>query len=264
MSGRYFVDAIDPVIIHLGPLALRWYGMAYVAGFVAGYGLITWLGRREGLLARDFDYGRLVSWIACGVIIGGRLGEVLFYRPGYYFEHPLEILAVWNGGMASHGGMIGVLIAVLLFARVTGTSTLVLLDLVAIGATPGLFFGRLANFINSELVGSVTTRPWAVIFPSVDLLPRHPVQLYQAFTEGPLLAVILLCVPYRRLRQGARLGTFMIAYAVLRVITESFREVDPGYLGLTLGWTNGQLLSLVMGGAGALLLLGTLRAAHSS
>ena len=250
MNRSYFIQTIDPVLFHVGPIMVRWYGLAYVAGFVVGLQLMKWVAKRDRLLPLQFDFESLVFHVAIGVIAGGRLGEVIFYSPGYYFSHPLEILALWKGGMSSHGGMIGVLISILVFCRKTSTNVIVLLDLVCIAATPGLFFGRLANFINSEMVGYVTTVPWAVIFPAYDSQPRHPVQLYQAFTEGPLILILLLALPYPRIGIGMRISVFMILYAVMRIFTEYFRQVDTSYLGLTFGMTNGQLLSLALGAVG--------------
>jgi len=255
-----YVSQLDPVAFHVGPLAIRWYGLAYIGGFLAGLGILAWLRRREKLLPPGAWMDDLVLYMVVGVVLGGRLGEVLLYRPAYYLQNPLEIFAIWKGGMASHGGMAGVVVAAALFAYRRGFPALILLDALALAAPVGLFLGRLANFVNGELVGAPTALPWAVVFPAFDDVPRHPVQIYQAIVEGPLLFLVLFLLPYPKYGFGTRAALFAVAYGVGRFATEPFRNVDPGYLGYTSGLTNGQIYSLVLAAAGAVLLV-TRRAA---
>jgi phosphatidylglycerol---prolipoprotein diacylglyceryl transferase len=251
----HYVDNLDPIAFTLGPLAVRWYGLGYLAGLLVGAAIVKWLQQKERLLPPGRWLEDLVLYMVLGVIVGGRLGEVLLYQPAYYFRHPLEIFAVWHGGMASHGGMVGVAVATYLFARKRNISYWILMDAIALAAPPGLFFGRIANFINGELVGKVSDVPWAVVFPSTDAFPRHPVQIYQALTEGPLLFLCLLALPYPRYGYGSRAAAFCIGYGVVRIATEFFREPDPDYLGSTFGLTNGQLFSAVLVMAGVWLFL---------
>jgi phosphatidylglycerol:prolipoprotein diacylglycerol transferase len=190
-----------------------------------------------------------VTWATVGIIVGGRLGYVLFYKPGYYLYNPLEALFLWRGGMSFHGGMLGVLIAIALFARRRNIPVLALGDIIAAAAPIGLFFGRIANFINGELYGRITDSPWGMVFPHGGPLPRHPSQLYQATLEGLVLFVILAVLVHRteiRRRQGFVGGVFLAGYAIARVIGETFREPDA-HLGFIIGpITMGQILSLPM------------------
>jgi phosphatidylglycerol:prolipoprotein diacylglycerol transferase len=239
----------DPIAIQIGPLAVRWYGLMYLAGFMA----FLWLGKRRaaaqpwhGMSGQDVD--DLLFYGVLGVILGGRLGQVLFYEPGYYFSHPLEILAVWKGGMAFHGGMLGVFVAMALWGRKTGKAFFQVTDFIAPLVPLGLFAGRIGNFINGELWGRVAdpALPWAMIFPRVDSLPRHPSPLYQAAGEGLLLFVILWLFSARQRAVGAVSGMFMIGYGVLRFAAEYFREPDYGIFGLSYTVSMGQWLSLPM------------------
>ena len=240
----------DPVAFSLGPLAVRWYGLMYLVGFA----LFWWLGR---LRARDAwrgmsrqDVEDLLFFGVLGVIIGGRLGYVLFYKPGYYLEHPLEALMLWKGGMASHGGIIGVIVVMWLFARARAKSFLSVADFVVPLVPLGLAAGRLGNFINGELWGRAadpTVWPWAMVFPQAgDGLPRHPSQLYQFALEG-LLLFILLWWYSRKPRPAGCVGSmFLIGYGVLRFIAEFGREPDA-FLGLlALRLSMGQWLSVPM------------------
>lgn len=260
---------IDPVIVQLGPVAIRWYALAYVAGLLLGWlamrALVTderaWQpGQRRPTVLELDD---LLVYAAIGVVVGGRAGHVLFYGLPYYASHPGEILQVWHGGMAFHGGLIGVILAVMLFARQKRISALTLFDLMAIVAPIGLFFGRLANFVNQELWGRVTDVPWAVVFftPEAGPFPRHPSQLYEAGLEGLLLfAVLGLCV--RRwgfARPGLYAGMFGIGYALCRSFSELFREPDPDSEKLAYGFTMGMALSLPMLIAGLVLVVAALR-----
>ena len=248
----------DPVALQLGPLAVRWYGLMYLAGFVA----FMVLGKRRaatqpwhGISAEDID--DLLTWGVIGVIVGGRLGQVLFYEPGYYLAHPLEILAVWKGGMSFHGGFLGVLVAMALWGRRRGKSFFEVTDFIAPLVPLGLMAGRIGNFINGELWGRVAdaSLPWAMVFPHVDALPRHPSPLYQAAGEGLLLFVLLWFYSARERPRGAVSGMFLIGYGVLRSAAEFFREPDAGVFGLSYTVSMGQWLSLPMIAVGIFLLV---------
>lgn len=238
---------------HLGPLqGLSWYGLMYVLGFTVGYFLLDYLRRHQFLPIKDATLTQdLLTYCIAGAVLGGRLGHVLFYNPAYYFSNPLEIFAVWRGGMASHGGILGLVLGLLLFSRKHNVPFLTLCDSAALAATPGLFFGRFGNFINGEMPGKVTDVPWAVIFannPEAGHVPRHPVQIYQALTEGLILFIILwFIVPRARFKKGFHTAAFIVSYALLRICTEYFRETSAelaSMFGEIL--TQGQLLSLAM------------------
>lgn len=240
----------DPVAIHIGPLAIRWYGLMYLAAFVAFMMLGRYRARQNilnGWLPRDVD--DLLFFGVIGVIVGGRLGEVLFFQPGYYFSHPLEIPAVWKGGMSFHGGFLGVLAAVWYYARKTDRAWLDVTDFIAPLIPLGLAAGRIGNFINGELWGRPAdpSLPWAMIFPQVDTVPRHPSQLYQAGLEGLTLFVLLWWFAAKPRPRGAVSGAFLIGYGVFRSVAEFFRNPDEGIFGvLTFGISMGQWLSLPM------------------
>lgn len=242
----------DPIAFSLGPLAVRWYGLMYLLAFFQFW----WLGRHRiqthpqlsqaGWTVQQLD--DLLFYGVLGVILGGRLGQVLFYEPGYYLAHPFEILAVWKGGMAFHGGLLGVLIAMGLYARKTRRSWLDITDFIAPLVPLGLASGRIGNFINGELWGRVAdpALPWAMVFPQVDNLPRHPSQLYQAGLEGVLLFFILWFFSRGVRARGAVSGVFLIGYGSLRFIAEFFRTPDDGIFGLSEVISMGQWLSLPM------------------
>ena len=245
----------DPVAIAIGPIAIRWYGLMYLVAF----GLFMWLGRirarrmvLSGWIPRDID--DLLFFGVLGVILGGRLGYVLFYKPAYYLANPVEILAVWQGGMSFHGGFLGVLIAVWFYARHSERRWLDVTDFIAPLVPLGLAAGRMGNFINAELVGRVTTGPWAMVFPNVDNLPRHPSQLYQFALEGVALFALLWWFAASPRPRGAVSGAFLLGYGVFRFIAEFGREPDD-FLGLlALNLSMGQWLSLPMVAAGIALL----------
>ena len=242
---------LDPIAIQIGPLAIRWYALAYITGIVASWRLMRHLAAQSPEIATTTQVDDFVSWATLGVVLGGRLGYCLFYQPSVYLADPLGILRVWTGGMSFHGGMLGVGIAVFLFCRHNKISILGFGDRLAICAPIGLGLGRIANFINGELWGRPAPEwlPWAMIFPRPDALPRHPSQIYQALMEGLLLFLIMFLLSRReaiRGRFGTLTGVFLIGYAVARVIGELFREPDD-FLGfLWFGATMGQLLSLPM------------------
>lgn len=250
----------DPVALQLGPLAIHWYGLMYLAGFIT----FLWLGRiRIATLNNPQINSRLLDDLmfygVLGVILGGRLGYVLFYKAAYYFAHPLEVFAVWQGGMSFHGGFLGVLVAMVWFAHKHKLRWLQLTDFIAPLVPPGLAFGRLGNFINGELWGRPTDVPWGMIFPKVDNLPRHPSQLYEFALEGVLLFALLWFYARKPRPVGAVSGLFLIGYGSLRFLVEFTREPDD-FLGLlSLGMSMGQWLSLPMVIAGVLLIILSIR-----
>lgn len=249
---------IDPVALEIGPLAIRWYALAYIAGILLGWWYIHRLNRQHAVTA-GADVDDFVTWAIFGIILGGRLGYVLFYQPGYFLANPAEILFVWQGGMSFHGGLLGIGAAVVVFARRRRIKPLSLADLVACAAPIGLFFGRLANFINAELYGRVSDVPWAMVFPGAGPEPRHPSQLYEAALEGLLLFVLLLFLarlPAVRARPGLLTGVFLLGYGAARSFVELYREPDA-FLGyLPGGVTMGQVLSIPMILVGVALLVG--------
>ncbi len=251
----------DPIAISLGPLAVRWYGLMYLLAFLQ----VWWLGRHRirthpqlvGAGWRVAELDDLLFYGVLGVIIGGRLGQVLFYDPGYYVAHPLEIFAVWKGGMAFHGGMLGVFVAMWAYARKMRRGWLAITDFIAPLVPLGLAAGRIGNFINGELWGRIAdpALPWAMVFPQVDTLPRHPSQLYQAGLEGLLLFVVLWIFSSRPRPRGAVSGAFLVGYGGLRFIAEYFRTPDAGIFGQSDVVSMGQWLSLPMVLAGLALLV---------
>lgn len=249
--------AIDPVLIQWGPLAIRWYSLAYIVGLLAGWRYIRALARKTPQAPEAHDIDDFLTWAILGVVIGGRLGYVLFYKFGYYLDNPLAILQVWKGGMSFHGGLLGVVVAGLLFVRRRGIRLLPFADLIACAAPIGLFLGRLANFINGELFGRVTDLPWAVVFPRGGPYPRHPSQLYEAALEG-LALFVLLYILWRwkavRQRPGLLTGVFLGGYGAARLTVELFRQPDT-HIGFLIGGTTmGQWLSAPMLVVGLLLI----------
>ncbi len=237
----------DPVAIRLGPIAIRWYGLMYLVGFALFFFLGRYRARRDPW--RGVTYALiddLLFYGVLGVVLGGRLGYVLFYKPEYYFSQPLEILAVWQGGMSFHGGLLGVLIAVWYVARKHGISWLRLTDFIAPLVPCGLAAGRLGNFINGELYGRPSDAPWAMVFAHGGPLPRHPSQLYEFGLEGLTLFALLWIFSAKPRPAGAVSAMFLIGYGVFRFVAEYFREPDD-FLGLlALGFSMGQWLSLPM------------------
>ncbi len=249
---------IDPVAVQIGPFGIRWYALAYIAGIVIGWRLARRLVEAAPAAGTARQMDDFVTWATLGIILGGRLGYVLFYRPGHYLQHPLEALMLWQGGMAFHGGALGVILAALWFCRREGLNPLAFGDRVAVVVPIGLFFGRLANFINGELWGRQTDVPWAMVFPADPAqLPRHPSQLYQAGLEGIALFALMLLLwsrPANRARVGLLTGALIAGYGVARLAGEFFRQPDA-HLGFLLGGaTMGQLLSLPMLAIGAVLI----------
>ena len=253
---------IDPVLVNIGPFPLRWYALAYVAGLVAGWGTTRILVGRERLWAPGqprptvLSIDDLVVYIAVGIILGGRIGYVLFYNLPFFLHNPLEIPKLWTGGMAFHGGLIGAVLGFWLFAWRTKNPTLTVADVVAAGVPFGLLFGRLANFIKPELWGRETDVPWAMVFPGAGPLPRHPSQLYEASLEGVLLLLILMIAIQRGAlrRPGLVAGLFAVGYGVARIVSEFFREPDAQLGFLFGGATMGMLLSLPLIALGIVIL----------
>ncbi len=247
-SGPYMFPNIDPVALSLGPVTIRWYALSYLLGFVATLSLACFFNAWREKPFKNEKFFEVFSWGVWGVLLGGRLGYVLFYKPLYFIANPLDILALWKGGMSFHGGAMGLFVGVWLYCRRRGIKVWYFTDLICLAAPCALFFGRLANFANGELWGRPTAVPWAVIFPHVDALPRHPSQLYEALLEGIVLFLLLVLAArvFRLLRfAGGVTGLSMMGYATMRFTVEFFREPDA-HLGLLFGLVSqGQLLSLL-------------------
>lgn len=249
MTFALAFPTIDPVLIEIGPFVIRWYALAYLVGLIAGWRMLMRLADGSGGAVSRQDADDFLVWATFGVILGGRLGYVLFYRPGFYFENPLEILIVWQGGMSFHGGIAGVIVAAIWFARRHDLPLFVFGDMIARVAPIGLFFGRLANFINAELYGRVTDAPWGMVFPTGGPLPRHPSQLYEAALEGLALFVILNLLArtdWAKARPGVVIGAFLFGYGVFRTAVEFVREPDAHLGFIFAGVTMGQILSFPM------------------
>lgn len=249
---------LNPVALDLGFFHLRWYSLAYIGGILIGWWYLLRMLKRPGAPMSREQLDDLVFYATMGVILGGRLGYVLFYRPEFYFANPLQILQPWHGGMSFHGGLIGVLLAVLYVSWKHGLNWLRVHDYVACAAPIGLFLGRLANFVNGGLWGRPTDVPWAVIFPRGGEIPRHPSQLYEAGLEGLLLFAVLAYLFWRtsaRLRPGLLVGTFLLGYGISRFVVEMFRQPDVGLENLGWGLTMGQTLTVPMIAGGAYLIV---------
>lgn len=235
---------LDPVAFQVGPLAVRWYGLAYMIGFLAGWWILSRLDERWGLgLGPD---GRAATVLAAviGVVGGGRIGYVLFYGAGAYWREPIRILQMWDGGMSFHGGLVGILLAGAWVAWRYRVPFLRLCDVGAVAAPIGLFLGRLANFINDELWGRVTTVPWGVVFPNAGPLPRHPSQLYEAGLEGLVLFIVMVLLARKERPAGLLTGWLLTGYGVFRIFVEFFREPDIQIGFLAGGITMGQVLTV--------------------
>jgi phosphatidylglycerol---prolipoprotein diacylglyceryl transferase len=232
-----FIHNLDPIIFTLGFISIRWYSLAYIGGVIAGW----WFGRKiinkrlqdtgQKFDLREFD--DLVTYLIISIIVGGRVGYIIFYNPGYYISNPLDVIKIWEGGMSFHGALIGVISGTYLFAIKRKISSLFLLDIIACVSPIGIFFGRIANFINGELVGKATNASWGVIFPNIDMLARHPSQIYEALLEGILLFFILNIFIFKKnYKTGSCSFLFLIFYGFFRIFSEIFREPDVqlGYL----------------------------------
>ena len=246
-----FTHSFDPVLVNFGLIEIRWYSLAYIFGILIGW----WYGKKiiikrfivekQTFNLKEFD--NLVTYIVFSIILGGRIGYVIFYNLEYFLSNPLEILKIWEGGMSFHGALIGIIIGTYLFSAKKNIKTLFFLDIIACVAPIGIMFGRIANFINGELVGKVTNLSWSVVFPQIDMLPRHPSQLYEALLEGLVLFFVVNFFIYKKnYITGTCSFIFLIFYGIFRVFSEIFREPDPqiGYLFDFLSM--GALLSLFM------------------
>ncbi len=239
---------IDPIMFQIGPLAIRWYAMAYIIGLFGGWFYFSKLDKHEPLLSKE-AYENILIYTLLGIILGGRIGYILFYNLPFYAHNPIQIFKVWQGGMSFHGGTLGVIVSLHIFSLRYKVPYLKLMDKVVCVVPIGLFLGRIANFINGELYGRMTDAPWGMIFPGSDLQPRHPSQLYEAVLEGLVLLLVLGFLFYRtkaRNYPGFMSGIFLLGYAVSRIAIEPFRQPDP-QLGTIFGpITMGQILSLPM------------------
>jgi len=255
-----YIHNFDPILISIGLIEIRWYSLAYILGILIGW----WLGKKilnfrmnkqnSSFHLNNFD--NLISYIIISIIIGGRLGYILFYNFGYYLNNPIDIFKIWEGGMSFHGGLLGVIVGTHFFAKSKKIETFIFLDTIACVAPIGLFFGRVANFINGELFGKPSTLPWSVIFPEIDNVSRHPSQLYEALLEGVLLFVILIFFAYdKKTKTGYCSSIFLILYGLFRIVSEQFREPDVqiGYVFNMISL--GSVLSFIMIIVGGLILL---------
>ena len=261
MSFPIILPNFDPVALAIGPLEIRWYSLAYIAGILFVLFILKKYNKADNIMNEE-ALDNWIVWAILGVIIGGRLGYVLFYNFSFYISHPTQILAVWQGGMSFHGGLIGAIGSMYLFCRKYKIQFFRLMDVLAISAPIGLFFGRIANFINMELYGRVTNSNYGFIFPNIDYQPRHPSQLYEAALEGLVLfAVLFLLNKYSNIRKipGILSGLFLIGYASARASLEQFREPDE-QIGFLFGnITMGQILSLPIFIAGLIIIIAALR-----
>jgi phosphatidylglycerol:prolipoprotein diacylglycerol transferase len=252
--------AVDPVLVSVGPFAIRWYALAYIVALILGWQYCAALARRwqarGTAVATAKDLDDFLVWATIGVVLGGRTGYVLFYNFAYYLQHPAQILELWHGGMSFHGGAAGVTIAIILFCRQRHLRLLRFADLIVSAVPIGLFLGRIANFINGELWGRPTDVPWAMIFPTGGPVPRHPSQLYEASLEGLALFLILFFLQRSdavRTRPGIVTGAFLMGYGAFRIVAEFFREPDVQLGFLFGGVTMGQILSVPLVLAGLFL-----------
>ncbi|MBI3444964.1 MAG: prolipoprotein diacylglyceryl transferase [Magnetospirillum sp.] len=249
---------IDPVALQLGPFAIRWYALAYITGLMLGWRYVKFLVARPPNAMTEAEVDDFLVWATLGVVLGGRLGYVLFYKPMHYLENPLEIPMVWQGGMSFHGGALGVIAGIIAFSRFRGRNLFQVGDVICCAVPIGLFFGRLANFVNGELFGRIALDvDWAMVFPGGGPMPRHPSQLYEAGLEGLVLFVLMFGLwklTDIRHRAGALSGVFLAGYGLARITAEFFRQPDAHLGFLWGGATMGQLLSLPQVAVGLALL----------
>jgi len=260
------VHNFDPVFIDLGIYQIRWYSMAYILGIIIGWMYATKIIKLTKTNIFNFeqvktsDFNDLIIYLVIGIVLGGRLGYVFFYNFEYYSQNIFEIFKLWQGGMSFHGGLLGVVISIIFFSRKTKTNFFKFADIVACVSPIGIFFGRIANFINGELYGKISTLPWAVIFPAGDSLPRHPSQIYEAFLEGIILFALINYFALKKqllFKTGYISGLFLVSYSILRMLSEIFREPDI-HLGLFFNYFSlGTLLSIITLGVGLLIIMST-------
>ena len=253
-----YIHNLNPVIFDFGILSLRWYSLAYLVGIIFGW----WYGRKiilliSGRLKNNFKlnlFDDYITYVIISIIIGGRLGYILFYNLSYFFSNPIEIFFIWNGGMSFHGGLLGIIIGTVIFSKKKNFNKLVLLDVVSCVAPVGIFFGRLANFINGELYGKPTDLPWAVTFPLVDAQGRHPSQIYEALLEGVILFLILnLLIRKISYKKGECAALFLVFYSIFRIVSEFYREPDL-QIGYIFNYISmGSLLSFIMFSLGVIM-----------
>ena len=246
-----YTHNLDPVLLDFGFIAIRWYSLAYIFGIILGWWLgkiiITKVLKETNLNFRLEEFDNFISYLIISIIVGGRLGYIIFYNPFYYISNPIDIIKIWEGGMSFHGALLGIVFGTHLFSLKKNISTFFLLDIVACVSPIGIFLGRIANFVNGELVGKITNVSWSVIFPAIDSLPRHPSQLYEAILEGLVLFILLnSLIFYQKYKIGMCSYLFLIFYGIFRIISEIFREPD-----LQLGYffnlfSMGTILSLFM------------------
>ena len=237
---------IDPVIVQIGKIQVKWYGLMYIIGFLSAYFILRRNAKKGRIDLTTAEIGDFLTYCIAGVMIGGRVGYCIFYNFLFYLAHPLKVFAVWEGGMSFHGGAIGVIVAGWIFASVKKKPYLALADMGALTAPVGIFFGRIGNFINGELYGRVTDVSWGMVFPGAGDLPRHPSQLYESFFEGLVLFLILTILNNRIVPRGFILGTFFLAYGLFRFFLEFFREPDPQIGFFLNSFTMGQVLCSIM------------------
>lgn len=265
MLASIAYPTIDPVAFAIGPLAVRWYGLSYVVGFILAALVMRELNKRWNVGLTTDDLLDIVLVAVVGLVLGARLGYVLFYGVGAYWSEPLSVFAFWDGGMSFHGGLVGILVAGAFIAWRKGVPALRLFDMGAVGAPLGLLFGRLANFVNGELWGRVTDAPWGMVFPRAPGgLPRHPSQLYEALLEGLVLFIVLWLLSRRKRGDGLLIGTMVALYGVFRIFVEYFREPDIQLGFMAGGLTMGQLLSVPMVAVGVWLVWRATRHADTS
>jgi len=227
-----FTHNLDPILFDFGFMAIRWYSLAYIAGILIGW----WFGKK--IIIRRFqnnkyhqfdlkEFDDLITYLIISLIVGGRIGYIVFYNLGYYLSNPFDIIKIWEGGMSFHGALVGIIIGTYLFSAKRKISSFFLLDVIACVSPIGIFFGRIANFINGELIGKATNVSWSIIFPAIDMLPRHPSQLYEAFLEGIVLVIILNIFIFKKnYKTGTCSFIFLILYGFFRIFSELFREPD--------------------------------------
>ena len=247
-----FTNNFDPVAFELFNISIRWYSLAYIFGIIFGWIYCKKILIKSAIIQNLFD--DYISYLIIGIIIGGRLGYVVFYNFSYYLNSPIEIFMIWNGGMSFHGGLIGIIISSYLYAKKNNQNIFIFLDLVSTVAPVGIFFGRISNFINGELVGKVTNSDWGVLFPNYDNKLRHPSQLYEAFLEGIILFILINLIHFSKYNKiGTCSYMFLILYGCFRIISEFFREPDI-QIGYLIGYiSTGTLLSLLMILAGSII-----------
>ena len=257
------VHNFDPVFIDLGIFQIRWYSLAYIAGIALGWlyaiKIIEKLSLKKNyFLVRREEFDELITYLVIGIVLGGRLGYVIFYNFRYYSENIIEVFKLWQGGMSFHGGLIGLIIAVYIYSKKSKTSFFKFADIISCVAPIGIFLGRIANFINGELYGKVSTLPWAIIFPYAGNVARHPSQIYEAILEGFILFILLNYLAFKKnliIKSGYISGLFLIFYSILRIIAENFREPDV-HIGYLFNYISmGTLLSLIIFFVGFVIIL---------